>query len=181
MRDSLPPRKAGDAFGHQGSGRDRVRIHSLTSAHERRAASLKERGRVKGSGAEDCCGGVVTGDRDCALGRACRTARAERGSSCVQFGLFSSRLREVRTRFPSMLREGRLGCRDISSPTSGRMVRSGHDHQGLNQITRLRPRWRGAMPLVELACGRVRALTLPRLRCRADSGSRRRAGRSTPA
>ena len=40
--------------------------------------------------------------------------------------------------FPRAVREGRLGCRDISSPTGGRMVRSGHDHQGLNHLPRLR-------------------------------------------
>ena len=38
-----------------------------------------------------------------------------------------------------MVREGRLGCRDISSPTSGRVVRFGHDRQGFNHIPRPRP------------------------------------------
>jgi hypothetical protein len=41
----------------------------------------------------------------------------------------SRQRREFRIRFPLFVREGRLGCRDICSPTVGRMVRFGHDHR----------------------------------------------------
>jgi hypothetical protein len=68
-------------------------------------------------------------------------ARGRRRSGSV---VSSRQGREVRTGCPRLVREGRLGCRDVSSPTaSGRMVRFGHDHHGLDHISRCR-RWRGS-------------------------------------
>ena len=49
-----------------------------------------------------------------------------------------------------LVREARLGCRDICSPTVGRMVRFGHDQQGLNHIVGC-ANTLGAMPFGELA------------------------------
>ena len=60
---------------------------------------------------------------DSGFGHVCPTARARACVVVSAFGVIRLGPRtELRTRFPSVLREGRLGCRVISSPTSGRMV-----------------------------------------------------------
>jgi hypothetical protein len=74
-------------------------------------------------------------------------------------------------------RTGRLGCQASLRPGGG-MVRLGHDPRGLNQLVDFATGV-GVMLIGEPARGRVRALTLRR--CRAGSGSRRRAGRSRRA
>ncbi len=60
--------------------------------------------------------------------------------------------REVRTNFPRLVREGRLGCRDICSPTTGAWCGSATTTRG--SITYLGfASGLGAMPFGELACG----------------------------
>jgi hypothetical protein len=80
--------------------------------HPSRAASVKERGRVKGAGGR---GLAFARDRD---ERGVVRARDDGVTVCVEVGL-SLAQGEFRTRVPSSWREGRLGCQASVRPRVG--------------------------------------------------------------